>query len=184
MKLGEKIKYLRKSKHLTLRDLSKLSHCSLGFLSQVERDLVSPTISSLRKISDALEINIISLFDEDNSSNGDSIIVKKGNRRTFSNRRSKVTYELLRPRYSETSLEALCVHMDPNSKSGDTPHSHNGEEFFLVVEGRLNLEVNGKKYNLSEGDSGMYKSNLPHRWENPSNSEKTTVIWVNSPPTF
>lgn len=181
MKLGEKIRNVRLEKHMTLRDLSKKSGCSLGFLSQVERDKVSPTISSLRKIADALSINIISLFEEEKTI--DSIVVRKNSRGKFENKRSKVKYELLRPRFSDTTIEALYMYLEPHASSGTSPHSHDGEELVIVVKGEIKIEVGGKTYLLKEGDSAVYKSNTPHKWTNPQ--DKTTeVIWVNHPPTF
>ena len=181
MKLGEKIRSLRTEKHMTLRDLSKKSGCSLGFLSQVERDKVSPTISSLKKIADALETNIISLFEEEQTL--DSIVVKKSQRGKFENKRSKVKYELLRPQFSDTTIEALYMYLEGGASSGQTPHSHEGEELAIVIKGKLKIEVGGKTYILEEGDSAVYKSNIPHRWINPTD-EKVEVIWVNHPPTF
>ncbi len=181
MKLGEKIRSLRSLKHMTLRELSKKSGCSLGFLSQVERDKVSPTISSLRKISDALDTNIISLFEEEQKV--DSIVVKKSQRGRFENKRSKVRYELLRPQFSDTTIEALYMYLDGEASSGQIPHSHEGEELAIVVKGKLKIEVGGKVYTLEEGDSAVYKSSIPHRWVNPS-KEPAEVIWINHPPTF
>ena len=181
MKLGEKIRNIRLEKQMTLRDLSKKSGCSLGFLSQVERNKVSPTISSLRKISDALDTNIISLFEEENSIN--SVLVKRTHRGKFENKRSKVRYELLRPQFSDTSIEALYMYLEPGASSGTTPHSHEGEELAIVIKGKIKIEVGGKEYILEEGDSAVYKSNIPHKWSNPTD-HPTEVIWVNHPPTF
>ncbi len=182
MKIGNKIREIRLRKNMTLRDLSKRSGCSLGFLSQVERDLVSPTISSLKRIADALDINIISLFEETEPP-VDSIVVRRANRGKFENKRSKVKYELLRPQFSDTSIEALYMYLEPGAASGPTPHSHNGEELVIVLKGKLEIEVGGKSYILNEGDSAVYNSNIPHKWKNRYNGQ-TEVIWVNHPPTF
>ncbi|AEA33105.1 helix-turn-helix domain-containing protein [Hippea maritima] len=182
MRVGSKIREIRTKKNMTLRDLSKKSGCSLGFLSQVERDLVSPTISSLRRIADALGINIISLFEE-REPPVDSIVVRKTNRGKFENRRSRVKYELLRPQFSDTTIEALYMYLEPGAISGTSPHSHNGEELVIVLKGKLEIEVGGKSYLLEEGDSAVYNSNLPHKWRN-SYEGTTEVIWVNHPPTF
>ncbi|WP_035587399.1 helix-turn-helix domain-containing protein [Hippea jasoniae] len=182
MDVGNKIREIRLKKNMTLRDLSRKSGCSLGFLSQVERNLVSPTISSLRRIADALDINIISLFEE-NEPPVDSIVVRKSSRGKFENKRSRVKYELLRPQFSDTTIEALYMYLEPGALSGPTPHSHNGEELVIVIKGEIEIEIGGKTYILGEGDSAVYNSNIPHRWRNPS--DKTTeVIWVNHPPTF
>ncbi len=185
MNLGEKIRKLRIQKHMTLRDVSDKCGCSLGFLSQVERDLVSPTISSLKKIAEALDTNIMAFFNESDSHEiENSVVVRKKDRGRFVNERSRVTYELLRPQFSDTTLEALYMYLKPNASSGDTPHTHKGEEFFLVLKGKFKIEVGDKTYILEEGDAGMYKSSVPHRWCNPSDKEEAIVIWVNHPPTF
>jgi len=181
MSLGKKIQKLRKEKKLTLRQLSKESGCSLGFLSQVERDLVSPTIASLRKISDALGVNVIHFFDDSISSQ--RIVVKKNERNKMVNPKSKVTYELLRPQFSETELEALFMHLEPGAYSGNESHTHNGEEFVIVLKGKIEIQVNNEIFILEEGDSAVYKSNHPHSWRNPTD-EVTEVLWVNHPPTF
>lgn len=181
MSLGKKIKQLRDSKGLTLRQLSEISGCSLGFLSQLERDLISPTVASLKKISTALGVNVIHFFDS--SIDDERIVVRKNERNRMVNPKSKVTYELLRPQFSETELEALFMYLEPGAFSGKEPHTHIGEEFVIVLKGELEITVNNEVYLLKEGDSAIYKSNHPHSWKNPS-SEQTEVLWVNNPPTF
>ncbi|MGA1861598.1 XRE family transcriptional regulator [Deferribacter thermophilus] len=181
MTIGKKIQELRQRKKLTLRQLSKLSGCSLGFLSQVERDLVSPTVSSLKKIADALEISIMHFFDH--PSRYQRVVVKKEERNKLVNPKSKVTYELLRPQFSDTDLEALYMYLEPNAYSGKELHSHNGEEFVIVLKGELEITVGEEIFHLKEGDSAIYKSNIPHGWRNPGDTV-TEVIWVNHPPTF
>lgn len=181
MSIGKKILELRQKKKLTLRQLSKLSGCSLGFLSQVERDLVSPTVSSLKKIADALDVNMMFFFDDPHSSQ--KIVVKRNERNKMVNPSSKVTYELLRPQFSETELEALYMYLKPGAYSGKDSHSHHGEEFVIVLKGQLEITVENEKFFLEEGDSALYKSNHPHSWKNHS-EETTEVLWINHPPTF
>jgi len=181
MTIGKKILDLRQSKKLTLRQLSKLSGCSLGFLSQIERDLVSPTISSLKKIADALEVNMMYFFDDPHSNQ--KVVVRRNERNKMVNPKSKVTYELLRPQFSETELEALYMYLNPGAFSGKESHSHIGEEFVIVLKGQLEISVENENFLLDEGDSALYKSNHPHSWKNPSD-EVTEVLWINHPPTF
>lgn len=181
MSLGKKIQTLRNDKKLTLRQLSKLSGCSLGFLSQLERDLLSPTISSLKKIANALGVNIVYFFDENSSSQ--RIVVRKNDRNKMVNPKSKVTYELLRPQFSETELEALFMKLEPGAYSGKEPHAHSGEEFVIVLKGKIEIQVANDIFVLEEGDSAVYKSSYPHSWRNPTD-DITEVLWVNHPPTF
>lgn len=181
MTLGQKIQILRQKHSLTLRQLSKKSGCSLGFLSQVERDMVSPTIASLKKMANALEVNLIHFFDE--PINSQKIIVRRQDRNKLVNPKSRVTYELLRPQFSETSLEALIMKLEPGAFSGNDYHTHEGDEFALVLSGQLEIHVGEDIYVLEAGDSALYKSTIPHKWKNPLD-EPGEVIWVNSPPSF
>ena len=181
MTLGQKIQELRQKHNYTLRQLSKKSGCSLGFLSQVERDMVSPTIASLKKIADALDVNLIHFFDE--PVNSQKIIVRKNERNKLVNPKSKVTYELLRPQFSETSIQALIMKLEPGAFSGNDYHTHEGDEFALVISGQLEIHVGDDIYVLEPGDSALYKSTIPHKWKNPLD-EPAEVIWVNTPPSF
>lgn len=181
MSIGKKISELRLKKKLTLRHLSKVSGCSLGFLSQVERDLVSPTVSSLKKIADALEVNMMYFFENPNKNQ--RIVVKKNERNRMVNPKSKVIYELLRPQFSDTELQALYMILEPGAFSGKDAHSHNGEEFVVVMKGRLEITVEGEHFVLDEGDSAVYKSTQPHSWRNGHNGI-TEALWVNYPPSF
>ncbi|MGC8768183.1 helix-turn-helix domain-containing protein [Calditerrivibrio sp.] len=181
MSIGKKIVELRMKKNLTLRQLSKISGCSLGFLSQVERDLVSPTVSSLKKIADALEVNMMYFFDSPTKTQ--RIVVRKGERNRMTNPKSKVVYELLRPQFSDSDLQALYMILEPGAFSGKDQHSHSGEEFAYVMKGRLEIVVEGEHFILEEGDSAVYKSNQPHSWKNAYDGI-TEVLWVNYPPSF
>ncbi|MEF3255663.1 MAG: XRE family transcriptional regulator [Deferribacterales bacterium] len=181
MSIGKKIADLRLKKNLTLRQLSKLSGCSLGFLSQVERDLVSPTVSSLKKIADALDVNMMYFFENPNKNQ--RIVVRKNERNRMVNPKSKVIYELLRPQFSDTELQALYMILEPGAFSGKDSHVHNGEEFVVVIKGKLEIVVEGEHFILEEGDSAVYKSTQPHSWKNASN-DTTEVLWVNYPPSF
>lgn len=168
-------------KNLTLRQLSKVSGCSLGFLSQLERDMVSPTVSSLKKIADALEVNMMYFFET--PIRNQRIVVRKDERNRMVSHKSKVVYELLRPQFSDTDLQALYMVLEPGAFSGKEPHSHTGEEFVIVIKGKLEIVVDGEHFVLNEGDSAVYKSTQPHSWKNPSETT-SEVIWVNYPPSF
>ncbi|WP_415237920.1 helix-turn-helix domain-containing protein, partial [Seleniivibrio woodruffii] len=91
---------------MSLRDLAKVSGCSISFLSQVERNLVSPTVASLRKISEALGVTITSFFDVAKGEK-DSVVVRKNERVTLTSKASKVVYESLKPKGANSVLEPL-----------------------------------------------------------------------------
>lgn len=182
MDFGKTIKELRLKHNMTLRDLAKTSGCSISFLSQLERDLVSPTVASLKKIADALGVTITSFFGEDDA-NADKVLVRRDNRVKIGSKASKVVYESLKPRGANSVLEPLLHTLEKGAYSGDGNNIHLGEEFVYVMVGQIELTLDEKSMVLNEGDSAVYNSNIPHRWKNTFDGQ-TTLLWVNTPPTF
>jgi uncharacterized cupin superfamily protein len=90
--------------------------------------------------------------------------------------------ELLSPNLSG-ALELLSCRLSPGASSGAEPYTHAGEEAGLVVRGRLELWVDGRKAILEPGDSFGFQSALPHRYCNPGPDE-TEVIWAITPPSY
>ncbi|ADD68276.1 transcriptional regulator, XRE family [Denitrovibrio acetiphilus DSM 12809] len=182
MEFGKTVKELRLKHNMTLRDLAKTSGCSISFLSQLERDLISPTVASLRKIADALGVTITSFFSGDDSET-DSIVVRKDKRVRLGSKASKVVYESLKHREANSVLEPLYHILDKGAYSGDDYNIHLGEEFVYVMKGQVEITLDGRPMTLNEGDSALYNSNVPHRWKNTFDGE-TILLWVNTPPTF
>jgi len=182
LEFGKTIKELRVERDLTLRALAELSGCSTSFLSQVERDLISPTVASLKKIADALGVTMTRFFQKDDSDKN-SVYVRKNERVRFASQASKVVYESLKPLEANSVLEPLYHILEEGAYSGDDNNIHVGEEFVIVLKGQLEITLDGDVFVLDEGDSAVYNSNIPHRWRN-SFSGRTEVLWVNTPPTF
>ncbi|WP_022850082.1 helix-turn-helix domain-containing protein [Limisalsivibrio acetivorans] len=182
MKFGKMIRELRQERNLTLRALAELSGCSTSFLSQVERDLISPTVASLKKLADALGVTMTSFFEQDNSTKS-SVVVRRGERVRFASKGSRVIYESLKPLEANSVLEPLYQILESGAYSGDDYNIHVGEEFVIVLSGRLEITLDDESIVLSEGDSAIYNSNVPHRWRN-INDGQTELLWVNTPPTF
>lgn len=182
LNFGKSVKELRLKRHMTLRDLAKLSGCSISFLSQMERDLISPTVASLRKIADALGVTITSFFENDPAAN-DTVVVRRNQRVRIGSKASRVIYESLKPRGANSVLEPLYHILEKGAYSGDDANIHLGEEFVYVMKGQVEITLEGKPMTLNEGDSALYNSNIPHRWKNTFDGE-TILLWVNTPPTF
>jgi len=182
LNFGKSIKELRLKHNMTLRDLAKTSGCSISFLSQIERDLISPTVVNLKKIADALGVTITSFF-SDEDGDFDSIMVKKDQRVRIGSKASKVIYESLKPRGANSVLEPLYQILEKGAYSGDDYNMHLGEEFVYVMSGQIEITLDGKTMLLDQGDSALYNSNIPHKWKNIFDGE-TVLLWVNTPPTF
>lgn len=181
--LGEKIRLLRKSRRVTLKDLAEGTSLSIGYLSQVERNLSSPSVNVLRDIAIALGVNISWFFEapEQSPAGEERFIVRKNNRRRL-RFRSGITDSLLTPNLNG-QIELLLSRFEPGASSGEEPYTHNGEEAGVVMAGQLELWIDGECFLLQEGDSFNFPSSAPHRYRNPGKIE-SVVIWSITPPSY
>lgn len=179
--LGKKLRDLRKKRNFTLATLSEKAKCSMGYLSQVERGQVSPTISSFKKISTALGVDMLYFFEANKPIS--SYVVRRRQRQKLSNPSAKVVFELLKPPGSSGVLEPLLIRYKPGANSGRNPHTHQGEECIFILEGQLEYHLGDETYFLKQGDSICYPATIEHSWKNPTKSE-TLAIRVTTPPSF
>lgn len=175
----QKIKEMRFKKGLTLKDLGERTSLSASFLSQVERGSSSLTITSLKKIADAFEVNITYFFEEYNFNH--NYVVTSEDQKSFRIEGSETEYVRLNGDFSGRSLEPLRVTMAPGQKQ--QTFSHPGEEFYYVFKGAALFNVNGTKYFVQKGDTIHFPSVKPHFLENPLN-EESVLLSVLSPVIF
>ena len=189
--LGNEIRQLRKVRGLTLQQLALATGRSVGFLSQVERNLTRPSVPALQDISAALGVYIGWFFPEDASGDAEErdVVVRAGARR-------RLTYsELSGTEYLGMHDHLLSANLngnlalgisryEPGASTGDDSYRHEGEEAGLVLSGRLDLTVDERVYRLEAGDSFSFDSRRRRRYVNPSASEETVVIWANTPITL
>ncbi len=181
--IGLQVRDLRKAKGLTIPDLAGKIGRSVGWLSQIERNLSPVTIPNLKLISDALDVQITWFFQGNAVAPEDErdFIVRKEGRRRLRYAGTGVTEELLSPNLSR-DIEMLMTTLEPGASSGE-PYSRKGEEGGYVVSGVLELTVGENTQILGPGDSFAFESAVPHRCHNPG-KEPTAVVWVVSPPSY
>lgn len=173
MTLGERIKKYRKKMDYTLKELSDITGLSVGFLSNIERDLNSPSISNLQQICQALNVNLMEILDENAS---DSPVTKVEQRQEiFSNSKSQVKVENII--VGKNSINGIVITIEHKSEQyGDMSWGHAYDEVGVVINGELEIELDKEKYNLKEGDTIFIKSFTPHRYRNPID-DKSVVYW-------
>lgn len=175
MKLGEKIKALRKNKDYTLKQLSEITGLSIGFLSNIERDLNSPSINNLQQICSALGINLMEILDEEVGANP---ITRAAEREEIlKNSETNVKVESLLNR--KASLNGIAITIEEESSFSDMSWGHGYDEIGIVAKGELEIELDKSLYHLYEGDSIFIKQNTPHRYRNPGLTP-SLVYWVSS----
>ncbi len=178
--LGVKIKNYRVERKITIRKLSQITGLTSSYLSQVERNMVVPSLKSLVKIGEALKIPIISLF-------GNNIIEKepvtKGKQRMHIKLpNSNIEYELLSPSFNHNILFLLSV-IQPHQAKEEEFVTHHGEECIYILNGTMVVEIDDKSYTLVSGDSIHFDSGRAHRLLNKGDEVVIAVV-AESPPSF
>ena len=180
--IGARLRALRQQQSLTLKEVAAVTGLSMGHLSQLERDLVSPSVKTLHDISRALGVNISWFFEADPASKRlDHYVVRAGARQHISFAGGVDDYRLDSAAVRDIGL--LYSTFEPGASSGEADYTHEGEEAGLVLAGALELWVDGEAALLGAGDSFSFPSTRPHRYRNPG-SEPAVVIWAMSPRSY
>ena len=177
--LGERLRAIREEKAISLSKLAEKTGYSKSFISQVETNRTSPSISSLMRITDALGINPQEILHREGTS--EKIMVKKSERDLYFHKKSKAQFEFLFTKNPKRKMEPLFVTIEAGGCS-DT-YSHDGEEFGTVLKGTLELTVGDETFLMEEGDSVYFNSQAKHHWKN-NGSAKTIALWITTPPSF
>lgn len=177
--LGSKIRALRQRLKRTLDETATAAGISKPFLSQVERGLASPSITSLAGIAHALGVTV-QYFVETPSE--ERSVCRGDQLRFFSFADSANLFARLTNVPEGRQLEAILVRMPPGQKRSEVT-THAGEEFLYVIEGEVSLTLEGKSFVLHAGDSAHYQSTVPHNWVNTAKIE-SVVVWVGTPRLF
>lgn len=174
VQVGEQVRRLRTAQGLSLRTLAARAGFSPSFISQVENDQVSPSISSLERIATALEVTLAGFFSVHQQEAG--VVIRSADRQNLASSWSWARIEALGPVEGNTHLEAVMITMAPGGRSGKRPSSHSGEEFALVFDGEVSLTLGTEVHVLFRGDTVNFASETPHLWENSGTAAARIVI--------
>lgn len=174
---------------MSLAQVAERAGVSTSFVSQVERGVANPTLSSLKSLVEAVGSSVGKLLeggDWANENGGVSdqgvAILRAGQRRRVVYPGSTIANELLSPDL-QRKMEIIWVEAAPGASSGGHPHKHEGEECGIVIAGEMKFVVGDQECVLSARDSIYFPSHLPHKWESVG-TEDLVAIWIITPPTF
>lgn len=177
MELGTKIKRLRLQNNLTQEELADRCELTKGYISQLENELTSPSITTLEDILNALGTTFADFFKDEKE---EKVVFTEAEFIEKVADTHKI--EWLVPNAQKNEMEPLRVTVEPHTTlEEDVPHE--GEEFGYVISGRVWLHIGQAAYCVKKGEVFYFTSDKPHRLENRTN-EKAVVLWVASPPTF
>ena len=177
MDIGKKLKELRVQNDLTLGDLASRSELTKGFLSQVERNLTTPSIATLEDILEALGTNLSEFFHEEPES---KIVFQT--RDFFVDEKEDYTIEWVIPNAQKNEMEPIILTLHPGCKSQEML-SHHGEEFGYVLKGSVTLIRGNKKHRLKAGETFYLDGKTSHYLYN-NGSGDAKILWVTTPPMF
>lgn len=181
--IGKKIRDLRKKLGLVLQDLSDRTGLSKPLLSQIEKEIISPPIATLLKISRALNTNI-SFFFQDDGAEEKVVLVRRNeskvmDSRYFGREESGYYYEALAYKKSRKYMEPFLVEFKRKKVEDLSYFSHDGEEFIYLLEGTLEFRTKDRHYILQPGDSLYFDSSIPHAYRSleRKNARALTVVY-------
>lgn len=177
--LGRKIRALRQRLKRTLDDTATAAGISKPFLSQVERGMASPSLTSLSGIARSLGVTVQYFLDTPSE---ERTICRSGNQKFFCVTKSSNLLARITNSTQVSKMESILVRMPPRRPCSEVT-THAGEEFIYIVEGQLSLTLEERKFELQAGDSAHYESTLPHSWENIGLTE-TVIVWVGTQKLF
>lgn len=178
--VGSRIRDLRREHRLSLETIADRTDLSIGFLSQIERGLSSPSLRVLATLADVLGVGIAALFGARPSTEAaSSVVTREVQRAELKLWRTGISKQLLSPAGTDNRLNLFLVHLEPGGNTGDELYTHDGEEAGLVLEGEMTLTVDAETWSLKTGDSFRFASRRPHRFSNPADDAKAVVLWVN-----
>jgi transcriptional regulator with XRE-family HTH domain len=171
--VGQCVRTVREESGLSLRALAEKSGLSANTLSLIENGKSSPSVSTLQKISAALQVPIVAFF-LPNQAGQKVIYTRTGCRKQAVFERGIL--EDLGSGLSDGALEPFIVTLEPQANSGPDPITHTGYEFVFCLAGRIAYVVENQRYLLEPGDSLFFESHLPHCWQNLSDQPAKKIL--------
>ena len=178
MKIGYKIKTLRLAKNLTQEELADRAELSKGFISQLERDLTSPSIATLTDILQCLGTNLKDFFNDEEE---EQIVFHKEDYFEKTDKELGNTIEWIIPNAQKNEMEPIQLTLAPNGSTyPDLPHE--GEEFGYVLSGNIQIHIGTRVHKAKKGEAFYFTPSGKHYIQAGKNG--ATLIWVSSPPSF
>lgn len=175
--VGQRLRLLRDERGISMRALARRSGLSANALSMIERGLTSPSVSTLNKLSNALEVPITAFFRQEPVR--EQIVFRKASERT------RVPFmrgliEGLGGELFTGRVEAFLLTLESGGSSGPNGMIHSGHELVFCLRGIIEYEVEGQRYIMEPGDSLIFSAQMNHRWRNSGNVVANAIIVISA----
>jgi transcriptional regulator with XRE-family HTH domain/KaiC/GvpD/RAD55 family RecA-like ATPase len=182
--LGDKIRTLRKKLGMTQKELAEQVGLTPSFISQLEKNLISPSLDSLLKLSEKLNTQPIYFLTNGESAPLQKLLIKPSERQDIHLQEIKgteVKLQLLVSDVLNRRMEPYLLIMKEGAVINGHFYNHKGDEFAYVIEGELEVEIQDEKQLLKQGDSLYIGTTFPSKWVNVGKGD-AVLLWVLSPP--
>lgn len=185
MLIGEKIRNIRKEKNLTISVLADEVEVTPGYISQIERDLIDPSLSVLKRICKSLDVPLSTLFSEE--SKPGVVLIKAQGRTKVRFRDKRFDFQFLTPSIKDKSsspdMEVFYYKLDPKCWASDELMCHDADECNYILEGEVEYHIDGKVYYMEKYDSLYIPKNTPHMIYNATD-DYVEGIGILTPPMY
>ena len=171
-KVGALVRARRRQLHLTLQQLGDAANVSVGYLSQLERDLATPSLGTLAQVARALDVGVDYFIATPRPSDA---LTRAGEREKFSVDGSSISYERIGAEFPGNVLSSFILTVPAGYRS-ETVH-HEGEEILFVLDGAITQRVDDDEMRMTAGDSLHFRGNRPHSWSNDT-GKPARLLWV------
>ncbi len=179
MNIGAKVKELRVAKNLTQEELADRTELSKGFISQLERDLTSPSIATLMDILQALGTDLKDFFQEETD---EQIVFHDADYFEKKDDGLGNKTEWIIPNAQKNIMEPIRITLQPGGSTyPDNPHE--GEEFGYVLSGSIAIHIGKRVIRAKKGESFYFTPRSTH-YISAGGKTGASLIWVSSPPSF
>lgn len=182
MDVGQRLKAIRNQKGLSQRELAKRAGVTNSTISMIEKNSVSPSVSSLKKVLQGIPMSLVEFFAEDLESDAHQPVVYSPEE-FMDLSVNNVQLKLVGKAYGRRALAFMIETYEPGADTGADLYVHDGEEAGLVISGAFELTVSGEIYHLKQGDAYYFDSTRPHRFRNPYD-EPCEIVSATTPANF
>lgn len=171
--VGQRLRILRKARKLSTRSLAEQSGLSVNTLSLIENGKTSPSVSTLHRLAQTLNISITAFFENEHQ-NKKIVYQKAGERQQIIF--SQGHMEKLNEGMSGLGSESFITKLEPGANSGEAPIVYAGREFIYCLEGHITYTMDGVVYPLAPGDSLIFDAYMPHAWRNTASGNSRALL--------
>ncbi|MDR3594466.1 XRE family transcriptional regulator [Clostridium sp.] len=165
--IGNKLRDIRNKRNLSLDEVTKLTGVSKAMLGQIERGQSNPTVSTLWKIATGLKVSFSFFIDENQD---DLKIVDQDEISPIIEDNNRMRLYPIFPFDANKGFEIFTIELEPGCNHISTPHNNGVEEYIIVTEGEIELNINDIKFILQKGNSIKFMANKPHVYKNTNNN--------------